>query len=568
MVTLGDILTEDRILKLAGDTYFRRGLDYFERGLVKSMAEFDDLVTAEVHGTHTYQVHLWLQDGDFLHRCTCPLGADDLFCKHCVATGLAWLDQSSDQGSAPKPGTTLETVRAYLAQQSPDTLVEMILERAMEDTQWREQLTMKASIHRADGVDLRVFRSALRNAIAIHDFIDYYGAWAYADGIQTTLDSLEELLNNGYASDVVHLSEEAITLMEENIEKVDDSNGHLSPVMEDIQDLHYRACVAARPNPEALAQRLFHYELTYQWDFFYNALERYGDLLGETGRATYAQLVDEAWEKLPSIGRRYEYDAHRRRLSHMKEALVAATGSLEEQVAVISRDLSQPHRYLEIAQLYHQADQPEQAIAWAEKGKETFTFSDRLGDFLIAAYEAQQRFDDAIAIVWQDFCQSPSLRQYQRLKHQAEKAYDWPKWRGRALGHLVETIRAANTPSRRLSQGPSSTLVEIFLWEGDSEEAWQVARTSGCSKRLWMQLGELREAEHPADAVAVYQTEVEPLIEAKNNAAYGEAVALLGKIKTLMTRLDKTADFEALVSQLSTAHKRKRNFMKLLGQLE
>ena len=70
----------------------------------------------------------------------------------------------------------------------------------------------------------------------------------------------------------------------------------------------------------------------------------------------------------------------------MKESLVAAMGDLDELVAVMAQDLSQPSRYLQIAQLYDNAGQIEEAIHWAEDGLEAFqdSYTGQLGDFLVA----------------------------------------------------------------------------------------------------------------------------------------------------------------------------------------
>lgn len=577
MVTLSDFLDEDLLLDLAGDRYFERGVDYFERGLVHSLAQYEERITAEVHGTETYQVQFWLEEEDLISRCTCPLGVGGLFCKHCVAVGLAWIAEPLPycpvEEAPAKTGTTMEDVRAYLARQERDTLVRMILDKAMEDARWRDQLLMKAASHQAGGADINTFRRALRNAIAIGDFVDYYAAADYADGVQAAIDGLEALLDSGYASDVVELSEEAITLLDDALNSVDDSDGNLNLIIDQVQDLHYRACEEARPDPNALAERLFHMELESGYGFFHNALESYADILGDEGRATYQQLVEAEWEKLPELtqGKRHQFDYRRSQLNRMKETLVAATGSLEELVTVIAKDLSEPSRYLQIAQLYQEAGQIDKAIAWAEQGLDAFRgdyFTGQLGDFLISAYEQQDRFDDAVAIIWQDFSRSPSLHLYQKLKQQADKAHDWPKSRERALTHVKQEGKVVKQSSytRRFDQIGNSLLVEIFLWEGDMEQAWQAAQSGGCSQNLWMQLANLRAVAHPEDALSVYQPVIEPLIKETNNKAYHRAIDLILKVKDLMTRLDRAADFEAFISRLSTTYKRKRNFIKLLGQ--
>lgn len=81
------------------------------------------------------------------------------------------------------------------------------------------------------------------------------------------MDGLDDLLEQGYASDVIELCEEAISLFEDALNSVDDSDGNLNEILEQVQDLHYQACDIANPNPHALAERLFHAELQSGYGF-------------------------------------------------------------------------------------------------------------------------------------------------------------------------------------------------------------------------------------------------------------------------------------------------------------
>ena len=77
-----------------------------------------------------------------------------------------------------------------------------------------------------------------------------------------------------------------------------------------------------------------------------------------------------------------------------------------------------------------------------------------------------------------------------------------------------------------------SLLVEIFLWEEDVESAWREAQIGGCHDSWWMQLAAKRESKFPADAVPIYQKQVENLINQRNNGSYTEAVKLLRRTGT------------------------------------
>jgi uncharacterized Zn finger protein len=112
--------------------------------------------------------------------------------------------------------------------------------------------------------------------------------------------------------------------------------------------------------------------------------------------------------------------------------------------------------------------------------------------------------------------------------------------------------------------GGSSELVRIFLWEGDNETAWQEATQGGCSEALWMELAAKREADHPEDALPIYQDQVERLTAQMGKQAYQQAVGLLRKVREVMTRLGREEELAAYLASVRATHKRKRNLIKLL----
>src|ERR1039458_4638718 len=115
------VLTRQMLRQLAGAKSFERGEDYFATGQVMSLVEHAGKLTATVQGTDEYRVTLFA-DGDALASdCTCPLGADGAFCKHCVAVGLAWLtnapDAATKKSGKESPVVTLDDARVWLAKQ-------------------------------------------------------------------------------------------------------------------------------------------------------------------------------------------------------------------------------------------------------------------------------------------------------------------------------------------------------------------------------------------------------------------------------------------------------------------
>ena len=118
---------------------------------------------------------------------------------------------------------------------------------------------------------------------------------------------------------------------------MDDSNGEMTGLLERIQEMHHAACVAAKPDPEELARRLFDWEMMTDWDAFYGAAEAYADVLGKQGLTVYRQLAESAWKKVPNLGPgddRRSFEGSRFRLTSIMESLARADGDVESLVAV------------------------------------------------------------------------------------------------------------------------------------------------------------------------------------------------------------------------------------------
>jgi len=575
---LSALLDRGALRRAAGARSFERGEDYFTSGQVGALAEHRGTITAKVVGTRPYRVKLWAERNEVRYSCTCPVGQDGAFCKHCVAAGLAWLDQGQPKTAkkSSRPAVTMDDARAWLAEQDKDALVDMLMDQAMDDDRLRQRLLLKAAKQGTKGLDLDAYRCAIDEAVDTDGFVDYAGAFEYASGIDEAVDSIEELLKEGHASEVIELAEHALEAVEEAMGSVDDSGGHMGGLLHRLQGLHLKACQKARPNPEELARRLFAWELRTDWDTFDGAAETYAGVLGEKGLAVYRKLAEAEWAEVPPLGPGRddaEKYGERFRITHIMETLARRTGDVEAIVAVKKRDLSSAWAYLQIAEEYKKASERDLALEWAERGLQAFPerTDSRLREFLAEEYHRRRRHGDAMALVWAEFAQSPTLAQYQNLKAHADKAGEWRTWRPKALEFIRECIAKAKRETRSdrwawSRRADHTELVRVFLWEKDVEAAWREAGEGGCSDALWMELAAKREGEHPEESLPVYQRMIEPTLNRKNNDAYREAVGLLRKVQRLMARLGRKAEFARYLESVRAAHKPKRNFMKLLDR--
>jgi len=131
---------------------------------------------------------------------------------------LSWLE---DPGLS---GPTLDNARAYLRTLPSDSLVELLVEQAHEDERLaRKPLLLSARPGRDAAVDVVSLRALIDQAFAYHGFVPYREVGGYVQGIQETIDELDELLVQGRAAEVIGLAEYTLTAFEQALEQIDDS---------------------------------------------------------------------------------------------------------------------------------------------------------------------------------------------------------------------------------------------------------------------------------------------------------------------------------------------------------
>lgn len=570
-------LNDAVVRRLAGDKFYQRGRDYFLQGRVEEIECDGEVMRASVQGSQDYTVNLRGDDGILDYACDCPVGSEGEFCKHCVAVALTWLQH---QKRPAKPGSenrkiTLADVQKVLLAEDQTVIVENLIEWAKSDAQLRERLIMHAAKRAKPEILLATVQQAFSKATRISRYIEYREMPSFVRRVDAAIDSIEELLRDGHAAGVIELCESALRSLSSAMDSVDDSDGCMSELLGRLQEIHLNACRQARPEPVALAKRLLEWELHDDFDIFFGAVSKYAELLGPEGMRTYRRLAEKEWAKVPartSNSRDAEWGKHFR-ITHIMETLAKLSGDSLELVRVLSRDLSSAYSYLRVAEVCKSAGEHDKALQWAELGLKAFPERTdfRLREFLANEYHCRNHHDAAMNLMWQEFAERPTLETYRTLKNHAGKNTSWKEWRDRALAEIRRRITSAvqSKPGKFSWTQPEghSLLVQVFLYEGDIEAAWREAQHGGCRDSLWLELAAAREKDHPEDAAPIYLAQAERAITTATNAVYENAVDLLAKAATLMSRMGKNSEFSAHMESLRITYKRKRNFIKLLDRM-
>jgi uncharacterized Zn finger protein len=580
---LDALITPAMLHDLAGDVAFRRGEAYFAAGAVGRLRVVEDKISAKVEGTETYRVELWGADGELAADCSCPRAGDGYFCKHCVAVGLAWLDAQAAAsppaaGGGRKSAKTRrrdpwQDIQAYLEAQSLESLVALLLDVAQRDDWLYQSLLLKAERTRDGGDAEAAFRRAIDDAARVRGFIDWDEVGVYAGAIEQIADSLAELLRPDSAAMLVGLAEHAIEKIENALEQVDDSNGEIGGSVQRLGELHLKACGMAKPEPAALAERLFRLDTTLPFGLCGFDAATYRAPLGKKGLQRYRELAEAEWRKIKPRTDDKGYDAHRFTITRIMERLAEASGDVDELVSIKAKDLSSGYRYLGIAEILTKAKRHDEALAWAERGLKAFP--DRpdndLRDFLAGIYLKRGRNDEALRLTWVQFEERPELEPYKKLREVAVKLGIWPAQRERALAWLDREIARAAASTSRWKPKPSTPdhgmRVSIALWEKDLDAAWTAAHRGNCDRALLIELAGKLEKERADDAISLYRRVIPAIVGETRNSAYEEGARLIRKIGGLMKAQNKSREFGDYLAELRLQFKPKRNFIKLLDDV-
>jgi hypothetical protein len=486
-----------------------------------------------------------------------------------VATALTANDLEPE--ALEQAASRFSKIRDYLRARGIDSLVEMIMGLAERNPTLLGDLELAVAEATADDQTLfEKFKKAITEATRTRGFVEYREAREWARTIERVLGRVANLIGIGRAKLVLHLLDHFFARMDEALNNMDDSDGHGGAVYAKACEIHLAACREMKPEPIALARELFAREVDTEWDFFHGASEAYADVLGDAGLAEYRQLASEAWEGIKPLragGREVDDESFsvRYRLRTILEGFAAREADVDTHIAIRAKDLSTAQAYLEIAQLCLDHAREAEAIKWAEEGLWQFEDrpDERLVFFAADMYRRIGRENDAVGLLWQTFERFPSIELYRRLKGAAGSRKSAV---GAARDRAVAVLHAKlNNPEAKARwSSPRELLLELLISEKLHTEAWDIARSHGCSEPRLLTLARASEKSHPAEALSAYARGIERLVGLGGQGNYEKASEMIARMQSIRKRLGASADHAVFLADFMNKHKAKRNLMKIL----
>jgi uncharacterized Zn finger protein len=606
-----------QLQRLAGDKVFARGLAYFDNDAVGEIDTRNGRYNATVMGSELYEVSLRWGHKGLDGACDCP-AAEDGFCKHQVALGLAVLAMAGANASgaldadskttnadkaiktAKKAGekAATETIaktpaaahtnkkdaakaqsaaksKSQPAKTAPVESDEALLARwlsglpqaqvvemairfaSMERDLWRSTIAQaRAALSPPEGQ-----RDTVKSLIGSPRFLDWRGTMRYAQRLEPLFAIFERQIAHEPIA-AISLMLFALKKIVSLYEKVDDSNGALGDVGARIGQTILRTAETVKtPSPE-LAKEVFAVLEIDDWGTLY-PLKQVKPALGAQGMARLQALAEKRLEGLPETKDRWGSTGHaRRHAQRLLEAVLAAQDDIDALIAVKAKALESGYDYLNLADACLEHRRTRQGIEWLERGIKFDPKELRLQDRLAEVYLSEGFAQDAVTLKRRVFEAQPTAEHYIALRQVALAAgNDWPAMREEIDQWAVHRPNLA-------AEAKLGLRIEYRLAEGDSEGAWALANGATLHLHTWAMLADAIEQTQPLDAVRVMKRLIDAQLEQNGQSQYRSVVQRLERMRRIAKRdAEAAAEADAYLADVRASHARKTKLMQMLSAL-
>ncbi len=565
------LLSDQQLVRLAGEAAFERGVEYFRQGQVLGWNRQGNTVTAQVVGSESYQVTLRLNPRGLEGGCDCPASEGIDFCKHCVATTLAYRADQAEQQRLMADGESGRLL-AYLQQLDKVSLVEALAELIEEDPVRRHQWSL-----RADAVlgvlDHKALKKRITAAFPLKRSLHRYGqVRPYFAKAEAVVDQLAEQALQLPPDTCLTLVEYALSRLARALETIDDSGGFRFYCEETLQTLHVQTAQRLDWSGEKLAAHLYEIAFGESHDLYPKIPDAYTEALGSEGMDAYLALLQQVWDALPSLpaDARWSKKFRYQRLVEPLLKRAEARGDVTTILALHQKSATDVQDYLKIAELciVHDAwDQVELWLARAAKAEDKrYPHWRRERERLwIRLLLHRGEVEKAAQLQWQIYQQTQQLEDYRHLLELADEHGLATDYRQRVHDWLKEQIDKAPEAPRGYAPQVVNSLLEIYLCENRLEEALAFSSgrpvAGGLLLRLAQQLG------NPGQGLPLYLRLARSEVRNTDNRSYRSAIAQLRELHGSLETVEQHRAFAVALEELRTEFRQKRNFIKWLNEV-
>ncbi|MBN3494163.1 SWIM zinc finger family protein [Vibrio neptunius] len=541
------------LMSMCETSTLQKGIQLSRSGAVRKLNLMGNTATAQVKGTHTYQVSLDFT-GDLHSSCNCPAAQYQMLCKHAVAVALTL----QEQGDQPNAISEHDTIKQHLQSLGEEAIIEMLLDYLEEDEYaWNAMLT-KIEIGQKPAAYSEL-KKCVTQALPREQIWDWRESSAYFHSAEEQLSAIIESMASLKVEQQWKLINYVAERLNKVLEQIDDSSGDRFGI-EALINTHMPLVLAnLNWSEQQKAQWMFERLTNYEFDVFPSINDDFAAVW--QNNTSFLNLCRQAIEQASP-------DADNWNLRAWAAPLIERSSDWREVVAIKQKIARNSRDFLNIVDTFIDNQEPLEAEFWLAKARKASK------DFeLKACDEAQFRLyvalgeiNSAWALANRLLVQSPSFYRYQQLAHfKANHQVDDAEFLIRVENLFKSAYQAPNQYHRVTEQ--TDALVLFYIDNQRFNSACEWVETRKISIDTLLKLADAVAHDRPNNTLSYYLRVVTTYIEQTNNEAYATALDLLQKVESLLKpHAEQLAQFYIEVASLAESYKRKRNMLKLFQQ--
>lgn len=571
-------ISKQLLTKLAGTGAYQRGADYFKQGAVVGWEKKKNRIHGTVQGSKLYHVTLTLGKNTLEGGCDCPASEGFDFCKHCVAVALQYQSETAEREKLAQ-GNASERIQAYLESLNKSELVQHFAQVIDDDPHLKHEWSIKADVALGK-VDAPALKKRITAALPLNRHLYRYPqVRAYFAKVESISELLHQQIHVIAAEKALSLIDYMVERIFRALETIDDSGGFRLDSLQILAELHIDTLKRIDWSKDAMAAYLSE-KFNNEHDLYPDIPLAYSEPLGEEGLIRFYQLAQQAWNALPQLTKNADWEdkAAYWNLQNLLSARADDAGDLETLLKIKQKTATTESDFLNLCELCLQHHLTEQADYWLMQARKErkdvktgkthfFRGPDRLDKLQISLYLECKEFDQALALQWRLFCESPSLEEYRELL-QLEKHTQSNAMAVEAKHHLLNEIRSETLSKdiyRYQQQHLVDTLLHIYIKERNWPEALNLAEQHSIHPDLLVKLARGIKSS-PTQAQPLYRRAVNFWVRQGKNSSYQRAVQLLREFDDTLQIEAHQRQFQTMLDELRKEFKPKRNFIAYLDE--
>jgi uncharacterized Zn finger protein len=489
-------------------------------------------------------------------------------------------------------------LRPFLEGWSADELVSYVLGLADQYPEVRRELTTRANLERGDAAELIAqTKQEIRRVTSEQSWYNHWQHEGHLPSYTGVRQRLQRLLDMGQADALLSLGE---TLFQAGVRQVEssDDEGHTASELASCMEVVFQA-VAKSSLPDA-RKLLFVIDRILE-DPFDLCSGADAVLDAEWPAASWSEAADELLRRLHAPPAKsaddYVRNYARKRLSDWVIDCLRHAGREAEVLPLCEAEAPITHSYERLVRELRAAKRYDDAKRWAREGMEKTMrqwpgIAANLQKSLEEIAASEKDWPTVITLRREEFVKYPSVHTLDELLKAAKKTHSEDAVRAAAL-HFLETgqfpeATAPTVPARARSRGkkpkapapPSDArphfdvLLDLALVEKRPDDVlrWYDRLSADRHYGYWAhrgaQVAVAVAATHPDRALELYRSIIERDVARTSPSAYEDALPYLRKVRALLHKQNRDAEWTAYLAGLREQHRRKRRFLEVLDRLE